>query len=244
MIKINPDWYKEWFNSAYYHILYKKRDQVEAQNFMLELFNYLNLPEHARVLDLACGRGRHAEFIAKLGYDVLGVDLSPQSISYAQKKAHDKLSFKVHDMRIPLKQDFDVVLNLFTSFGYFESVAENFETLKAIQQNISKEGYGVLDFLNANYVSENLVKYSEQIEDYIQFKIKRWIEQGFVYKEIKFTDQDQNYTFYERVKLITEQEFDSYLKTLNLNVVAKFGDYKLNPFDVKHSKRLILIYQP
>ena len=127
----NPEssWFASWFDTPYYHILYKDRNYREAQIFMDNLTHYLNLPEHAKVLDLACGKGRHSIYLNQLGFRVLGVDLSENSIEIANKNANDTLNFKVHDMREPIKEQFDAVFNLFTSFGYFENDDDNLKIL-------------------------------------------------------------------------------------------------------------------
>ncbi|MBC7524978.1 MAG: methyltransferase domain-containing protein, partial [Flavobacterium sp.] len=113
-------WYASWFDSPYYHILYKDRNYREAQIFMDNLTRYLNLPEKAKVLDLACGKGRHSIYLNQLGFEVTGVDLSENSILEAKKNENESLHFNVHDMRNPFHQKFDAIFNLFTSFGYFE----------------------------------------------------------------------------------------------------------------------------
>jgi cyclopropane fatty-acyl-phospholipid synthase-like methyltransferase len=103
-------WYASWFNTPYYHILYKDRDYSEAQAFMDTLTRYLNLPENGSILDLACGRGRHAVYLNKLGFRVIGVDLSEQSIAHARQFENESLKFEVHDMTIPYPNSFDAVL--------------------------------------------------------------------------------------------------------------------------------------
>src|SRR6478736_3856513 len=76
----NQNWFASWFDTPYYHILYKDRDEEEAEFFMDNLVHYLNLPEEAKILDLACGKGRHAFHLIQLGFDVTGADLSVNSI--------------------------------------------------------------------------------------------------------------------------------------------------------------------
>jgi len=85
------DWFSEWFNTPYYHILYKDRNDNEAQFFMDNLTHYLNLPQDAQILDLACGKGRHSIYLNNLGYQVTGVDISSNSIKIANKSANEKL---------------------------------------------------------------------------------------------------------------------------------------------------------
>lgn len=121
------DWFSSWFNTTYYHILYKNRNDQEAEFFMKNLLNYLDLNPNAFLVDMACGKGRHARFLHKQGYRVMGLDLSDESIQSALQDVEEGLDFKVHDMRdaIQFEEPVDAVLNLFTSFGYFETVEEH-----------------------------------------------------------------------------------------------------------------------
>ena len=130
-------WFTSWFDSPYYHVLYKERNYREAQIFMDNLTHYLNLPEHAKVLDLACGKGRHAIYLNQLGFTVLGVDLSENSIAIAKKNENETLHFEVHDMRHSFADKYDAIFNLFTSFGYFECDADHLKTLIAIKESLS-----------------------------------------------------------------------------------------------------------
>ena len=157
MNKSTEQWYASWFDTPYYHILYKDRDYSEAQGFMDNLTNYLNLPEKGKILDLACGKGRHSVYLNTLGYNVTGVDLSEQSIKHAKQFENDTLKFKVHDMSKPYQDKFDAVFNLFTSFGYFEDESCNLNTIKAIKSELNEFGFGVIDFMNVNFVKTNLI---------------------------------------------------------------------------------------
>jgi 2-polyprenyl-3-methyl-5-hydroxy-6-metoxy-1,4-benzoquinol methylase len=126
-----PEWFSTWFDSPYYHLLYSSRSYTEAGSFLDALLAHLHPKADAQLLDLACGRGRHAVQISARGYDVTGLDLSPENITAAQQHAHVGLRFYVHDMRVPLQcGPFDFVLNLFTSFGYFQEESENVVALR------------------------------------------------------------------------------------------------------------------
>src|SRR5882757_7437708 len=94
-------WFKEWFNSPYYHQLYFNRDEKEAAAFIHLLLEYLHPPAGARMVDIACGRGRHSKILAAKGYDVTGIDLSPENIAFARQFETEKLNFYQHDMRLP-----------------------------------------------------------------------------------------------------------------------------------------------
>ena len=237
------NWFASWFDSPYYHILYKERNFREAQIFMDNLTEYLNLPEKAKVLDLACGRGRHAIYLNQLGYDVLGVDLSENSIAIAKKNTNDTLHFEVHDMRIPFEQKFDAVFNLFTSFGYFENDEDNLKTLIAIRDSLSEYGFGVIDFFNVNHVLANLVADEVKTVDNIDFHIKRYEKDGHIYKEIDFEDKGEKFHFTEKVKALTRADFEQMMAEADINLLDIFGDYKLNKFHKKDSERLIMLFK-
>ena len=237
-----PEWYEDWFDSKYYHLLYRQRDEREAQQFIDNILRAIDLPEGSRVLDLACGRGRHSVYLNKLGYDVTGADLSAESISYARSFENDTLKFVVHDMREPLKTgSFDMVMNLFTSFGYFKNIADNERVLKAVSEVLRKDGVVVIDFLNAVKVERNLVPSEARRCGDITFNISRKIENGAVVKSIAFTDEGKAYAYQERVQLLTHDDFMNLFKKTGFTAVAVFGDYNLGKFDDLNSDRLILL---
>ena len=236
-------WYASWFDSPYYHILYKERNYREAQLFMDTITHYLNLPEKAKVLDLACGKGRHAIYLNQLGFDVVGADLSENSIAEATKNTNDTLHFQVHDMREPYDEKFDAIFNLFTSFGYFENEADNLKTLIAIKESLSEYGFAVIDFMNVNQVIENLVAEETKIVDKITFHIKRSHVDHFIIKEIDFEDEGETYHFTEKVSAFTLDDFQSMMDQAGIYLLDTFGDYKLKKFHKKDSERLIMIFK-
>ncbi|WP_294961683.1 class I SAM-dependent methyltransferase [uncultured Flavobacterium sp.] len=239
----NQNWYSSWFDTPYYHILYKDRNYREAQIFMDNLTHYLNLPEKAKVLDLACGKGRHSIYLNQLGYDVLGADLSENSIAEASINSNKTLHFKVHDMREPFDEKFDAIFNLFTSFGYFESDDDNLTTLKAIKESLSEYGFAVIDFMNVTNVIENLVPEEVKTVDEIDFHIKRYVEDGHIFKEIDFEDKGRKYHFTEKVKALTLKDFQDLMDEAGIFLLDIFGDYKLKKFHKTESERLIMIFK-
>lgn len=243
MLKEQSTWYASWFDTPFYHILYKDRDYDEAEVFMTNLTKYLNLPQQATILDLACGKGRHSVFLNKLGYDVTGADLSENSINYAKQFENESLRFVVHDMCKPFNDQFDAVFNLFTSFGYFDKDESNLNTIKAIKQNLNRSGFGVIDFMNSEYVINNLIPENTKTVDGINFLQKRRLENGYIVKDISFTHNDQLFNYQERVRAFTLEDFKKLFKLANVELVEVFGDYKLHPFDPETSERLILIFK-
>ena len=236
-------WYASWFDTPFYHILYKDRDYVEAENFMSNLTNYLNLPEQGKILDLACGKGRHSVFLNSIGYDVTGVDLSENSIAHAKQFENETLHFKVHDMCKPFNETFDAVFNLFTSFGYFENEDDNLKTIEAIKADLNDYGFGVIDFMNTEYVIDTLVTEDIKTVDGIDFVQKRKLENGYIIKDISFSVDGEDYEFQERVKAFSLQDFELLFEKAGVYLIDIFGDYKLNKFYKKSSERLILIFK-
>lgn len=237
------NWFTSWFDTPYYHILYKERNYREAQVFMDNLTQYLNLPEKAKVLDLACGKGRHAIYLSQLGFKVLGADLSENSIAEANKNSNTNLSFKVHDMREPFEEKFDAIFNLFTSFGYFEDEADNLKTLIAIKESLTETGFAVIDFMNVNHVIETLVPEETKTVDSIDFYIKRYVKEGHIYKEISFEDQGEKYHFTEKVRALSLNDFQELMEEAGIYLLDIFGDYKLKKFHKMDSERLIMIFK-
>jgi len=243
MTKHKTQWFASWFDTPFYHILYKDRDHTEAQSFMDTLTNYLNLPEHGKILDLACGKGRHSMYLNALGYDVTGVDLSENSIAYAKQFENETLHFEVHDMCQPFHQKFDGVFNLFTSFGYFEKDEDNLNTIKAIKENLNEYGFGVIDFMNSNHVIQHLVPEDVKTIQNIKFHQKRFVKDGYIYKDIQFNYKGEVYNFQERVKALSLEDFESLFEQAEVHLLDVFGDYKLRKFDKKSSERLVMIFK-
>lgn len=236
------EWFSEWFDSKYYHTLYKNRDHQEAEVFLTNLVKHLKLGSEARVLDLACGKGRHSIYLNSLGLDVTGVDLSPNSIALASQWANQTLRFKVHDMRAQIPNPpYDLILNAFTSFGYFNDPSQDLLTLTSIKDGLSTQGLFVMDFLNADYVIPNLVAKETKTIEGIAFNIKRFVKDKSIFKTIEFQDNGKNYQYQERVDALTHSDFLAYFQTVGLELLTTFGDYHLAPFDLKTSKRLILV---
>lgn len=243
MQKEKNTWFASWFDTPYYHILYKDRDYEEAQVFMDNITNYLNLPEDAKILDLACGKGRHSIYLNQLGYDVTGADLSENSIAEASKFSNDKLHFTVHDMRVSFDEKFDAIFNLFTSFGYFENDEDNLTTLKAIKESLSEYGFAVIDFMNAHHVIKNLVPEETKTVEGIDFKIKRYVEDGHIFKEIDFEDKGEKFHFVEKVQALTLENFEEMMDEAGIFLLDTFGDYKLKKFYKNESERLIMVFK-
>lgn len=239
-----PDWFYTWFDSPYYHLLYRNHSAQEAEAFTDALLNHLELPAQARLLDLACGKGRFSRFLAQRGFDVTGIDLAAHSIEQAKVYEKENLSFFVHDMRRPFRTNyFDGIFNFFTSFGYFERARDDYNTLRAVASGLKKGGIFVLDFFNAPYIQEHLQSYEERTIEGVHFFIRRRIEAGRVIKHIVVEDQSKQYFFEERVKFFTPASIAQLGQQVGLQLHSAYGDYSLGPYDAANSPRMILMME-
>ncbi|SHJ89448.1 SAM-dependent methyltransferase [Epilithonimonas mollis] len=237
-------WFEEWFDTPYYHILYSNRDYKEAENFLNLLTDFLNLEEKSKIIDLACGKGRHSVYLNKLGYKVLGLDLSEQSINYDKQFENESLKFRVHDMRDEIESGpVDAVFNLFTSFGYFETEEEDKSVFRSVAGVLKNEGYFVLDFLNADYVKNIIVPQSSVEKENIVFNIKKHIEDDFIIKEIDFEDQGKQFHFFERVKLTSAEKILKFADEFGFELIKRWGDYQLSDFEENCSPRCINLFR-
>lgn len=238
----SKEWFVDWFDTSYYHTLYKDRNDEEAAEFIANLMRFLKLEKESRVLDLACGKGRHSVTLNKLGYNVLGVDLSPNSIESAKYHANNTLDFAVHDMRNVIHgEQFKAVFNLFTSFGYFDTICDNECVVCSIHEMLEDEGYLIIDFMNASKVIANLVIKEEKTIDGITFDLERNYDGEHIFKHIRFEANNTSFYYTERVQALKEADFIQLLTDNNFEIIRTFGDFSLNPFDENTSDRLIII---
>ena len=229
----------DWFDSDYYHVLYKHRDYNEARNFINNIVEYLDLKKGSKILDLACGIGRHSIYLDKIGFKVVGTDKSPNNIKKAKASKNQYLSFLQMEMIDDTNHKYDVIFNLFTSFGYVNH-DYNLKTIKNIERQLKDDGTVIVDFMNTLFVKNNLVIEETKVIDDLSFKIKRKSDGKHIYKEIKFNDK-KDYFFQEKVMDLSLKDFENYLKRYNLKIIKTFGDYNLNEFDIENSERLIMV---
>jgi len=238
---MEEEWFKNWFDTTYYHTLYQNRNDDEAKVFIENLLQFLAPKKHSRFLDIACGKGRHANQIQEHNHHVVGYDLSEASIAEAKKTERKNLSFYVHDMRSIFRTNyFDYSLNLFTSFGYFNTARDEQNAILSASKSIKKGGTFVLDFLNKDKVIDTLVPEESKTLDGIEFSIKKYVKDNKVHKQINFYADKKERQYTEKVKLLALADFEKYFSFAGLEIKHVFGDYDLSPHS-NASNRLILI---
>ncbi|MEO7446384.1 MAG: class I SAM-dependent methyltransferase [Ferruginibacter sp.] len=237
-------WFKNWFDSPYYHLLYFHRDETEAAAFIHKLVDYLSPAAGAAMLDVACGKGRHSMQLASMGYDTTGIDLSAESIKEALEQEKENLHFYQHDMRLHFWINyFDYAFNFFTSFGYFNTQRENDNAIRTIAGALKMNGIFVMDYLNVHYAEDHTTHLSEKEIDGIRFIITKWYDEHHFYKKIVVEDErmSEPLIFTEKVSKFSLGDFTEMFAYQGLQVKEVFGDYNFSRFDVKHSPRLVMI---
>src|SRR5450432_989269 len=241
---MNPEWFKDWFNSPYYHLLYFNRDETEAAKFINLLLSRLQPAPDSFLIDVACGRGRHAKILAAGNFDVTGIDLSPESIAFAKSFETAKLHFYQHDMRLPFWINyFDYAFNFFTSFGYFRTRRENDDAIRTIAQAIKTKGVFVMDYLNVHYAEDHLIHQSEKQIDNVNFIITKWYDETHFYKKIIIEDEclREPLIFVEKVAKFSLGDFTEMFAYQGLQIQEVFGDYNFSNYDTRRSPRLVMI---
>lgn len=236
-------WYKDWFADPRYIELYGHRDEIEADELVTLIEETIGVDKECRVLDVACGAGRHLIAFARRGYTNLsGQDLSPTLIEEAKREAGTcPINFSVRDMRDPIPERYDLILNIFTSFGYFATDDENEHIIANCGEALSPGGHFVLDYLNTPYVIAHLIGEDERIlESSTHVRQKREIRDGRVIKHITFDDGTE---FIESVRLYTHEELMQMFDRARLQIKATYGSYTGEPYDAARSHRLIMIAQ-
>ena len=241
------EWFESWFESEEYLKVYKHRDEREALQLVESIISITNIKNKSKILDLACGAGRHSIEFAKKGFFLTAVDLSENLLNNAKVNAQNAevdIDFIRADIRdFYIDDKFDLVLNLFTSFGYFESDEENFKVFKSAYDHLNENGFFIFDYFNKKYLEENLITNSSlRIEDgeIIQ---KRRIEKGRVIKDIIIKKNGNEKYFKESVKIYSLDEIKSKLELTKFNIKDIYGSFDRSKFDESLSNRIIIIAQ-
>lgn len=239
------DWYKHWFNSNYYFLIYKNRNEEEAEKFVDLILNNVPVKKYWSIVDFCCGYGRLCNILAKYGFEVTGVDFSEIFINKAMMIAESeglKVNYVKCDIREFIQPEkFDLGINFFTSFGYF-SDEENELTFKNFTNSIKKEGWLVLDYFNAINLEMNLVPFEVFDLENKRVFISRKIENNRVIKTITIEDSNLKERFVESVGLYDINYFMKLFTENGFKIQKVIGDYSGNEFN-SNSPRLIIISQ-
>ncbi|HRH59770.1 MAG TPA: class I SAM-dependent methyltransferase [Chitinophagaceae bacterium] len=239
------EWFKQWFNSPYYDMLYFRHNADEAKAFVELLLQHLRPAQGSRILDVACGKGRYSRLLSEMNFDVTGIDLSADAIEHAKQFETDSLHFFQHDMRLPFMINyFNYAFNFFTSFGYFATQREHDNAIRTIAQSLQQNGIFVIDYLNVHYAEDHLVKNEKKKIDDTVFHLSRWHNDEHFFKQIQIDESNRvKHLFTEKVSKFTLGDFTDMFAYQDMQVQDVFGDYTLGHYNVRKSPRMIIVAQ-
>jgi SAM-dependent methyltransferase len=236
------DWYSRWFGEEYLQI-YPHRDDEEAQSAVTLVLQHASLPRGGRVLDLACGAGRHVREFRKHGMKVFGLDLSHFLLLRALAAGAPLIRGDMRNLPVGTSTC-DLVTNFFTSFGYFADPGEDRQVLREVSRVLRSGGVFAFDFLNADRVRRDLPARDEKVvEGRSVVQVRQLVDDGrAVEKRIEILGPADPipHIFYERVRLYSAPELSDMLADAGLQLVQRFGSYAGDP-PFPESPRVILL---
>ncbi len=243
------EWFEEWFDHPLYLDVYQHRDQEEAVRCVRTILSLTGLDATkppASMLDIACGAGRHAVEFARSGLTVTANDLSAYLLDQARELARTKglrIKFSRQDMRtIRFERQFDLVTQLFSSFGYFESDDEDRGIVANVFSMLRPGGWYVLDLLNPEHLKRNFVPRTERSNDGLRITEERTLSKHHVTKHLTLTEKNgKNHAFTESVRFFTPDEAIRLLTSAGFLMERLVGDYEGHAFDEATSPRMMLL---
>ncbi|HNT33434.1 MAG TPA: class I SAM-dependent methyltransferase [bacterium] len=243
-------WYKGMYGEHYYRASFAAMPAERTQKEVEFIRTVLNLPPGARVLDLCCGPGRHTLALAQLGYRMSGLDLSEHYIKLARnhaKRENLDVDFQIGDMRrIPFRSKFDAVINIFTSFGYFDSDEENASVIQGVVGKLKPGGKFLLDVINRDYIVRNMTQ-------------SHWLDRGdiLVLQDHSFdpvtSRTEDRWVFLEKksrkefdvsIRLYALHEIIALFQRAGLTYQKAWGNFAGEPFDYTSQRIIALGVKP
>ena len=231
------EWFEEWFGEEYLQ-LYPHRDAAEAERAVALILERTGCGPGSRVLDVACGAGRHARAFESAGTRCVGVDLSAALLRVARTVTACPLVRA--DMRaLPIRPgSMDLTVNLFTSFGYFDRDAEHADALREMVATVRPRGWFVIDFLNAPAVRARLVPRETRRLDGTEVAVARSVSPDGRYV-CKTITTAAGRRFSERVRLFGPDEIAAMLADARVSIEERFGDYDASPLGPDSPRTLL-----
>ena len=232
------DWFARWFGEEYLE-LYPHRDEEEARHAAALVRNIIGPVDVSPILDLACGSGRHSRALRDWAWTV-GFDLSAPLLKIAEHETPGA-PYVRGDMRaLPFADHaFGLVVNLFTSFGYFDTDAQHLRVLAEVARVTRRGGVFVMDYFNADEVRRTLTPSSEtEINGRIVRQHRAISSDGrYVEKQISATDCDS--TFTERVRLFTKDDLIMMFEESGFGITRVLGNYDGTNWEPRSPRVLI-----
>ncbi len=234
-------WYEDYFGPDYL-LIDIHRDTAKEVDF---IYDVLRLKNKKKLLDAACGYGRHLVPLVKRGIDVIGCDLS----SFMLGEVHNKLrSAKKNrlircDLRyLPFIKEFDCACNMFNSFGYFEREEDNFKVLTSIAKSLKPGGLFLLDHINRDFILRSSFKKDWFLKDGAIILEKKWIDPVKNRSEIDVIviDKKGKRDYHHSIRVYSFTEIKMLLEAAGFIVIDVFGGFDGERFELNNNRMLIL----
>lgn len=240
---------RPWYETAFagdYLKRYRHRSDEAAAAELPFLLRALDLPRGAHVLDLCCGAGRHARALARAGYRVLAVDLSPGLLLAARATSRGlPVRYVRADMRcLPLRDgSLDGAISMFTSFGYFARDAEDARVLLEVARVLKPRAPFILDFLNLRATLAALAPASERTVDGMRVLERRRFDarRKRLVKTIRLIRAGRTEVLRESVRAYTPRELAALFRRAGFRIMARYGDLHGAPFNARSSPRCVIV---
>ncbi len=237
---MNPEWYHIAFGELY-PLIYPHRSDDAARQELDALLRWFPVPSGARILDVCCGAGRHLDALLSHGYDAWGLDLSGFLLHEAIKRPRLRHRLIRSDIRtLPFRSRFDIVMNLFSSFGYFHEEDDNQHALDAMVSVLKPHGRLVIDHIHRPYLERNLVPETRTERDGWRVTQHRSISGNYVIKQIEATQNHHPPVMIEeRVRIYLPEEFHTMLQKAGCDSIQWWSGFDGAPLTPESPRMLI-----
>jgi D-alanine-D-alanine ligase len=239
------EWWESFFDSKYLKAYRSVEDGTPQQiDFIVDV---VGIQPEDRILDLCCGQGRHTIELAKRGFSVTGLDQSEYLLSVARERAKEarlSVEFIEGDMRkIPFKDEFDVVLNLFTAFAYFDDERDDMKALEEVSKALKGHGRFLLDIINREWIVRNFQRRGWQSYGDSGFLLETRdfdLETGRLKADMTFIEDGEATARTTCIRLYALHELKRMMQKVGLELAEKFGGYAKEAYGLDSSRMILL----
>lgn len=241
------EWWHRIFDTELYYELYGRHDIELAKTQVQQAIGLLDLQPPARILDIPCGYGRHSVELARRGFNVTGVDVSAVQLARAQQLAGEAevaVDFRQMDARaLDFEEGFDGAINMFLSFGYFESDEEHLAMLEGITRGLKEGGRFLMDYWNREYEIQTFDQWQVERTGDI-FEVEEWefdpLRGRLNWTNHAFLPNGRHESWRQSIRAYTVVEVKTLLEKAGLQLDALYGNLEGEPYTIDSEAAIFL----
>lgn len=241
------EWWHRIFDTELYFELYGRHDTELAKTQVRQVIDLLGVEAPARILDIPCGYGRHSVELARLGFDVTGVDVSEVQLARAEQQADEAevaVDFRQMDTReLGFESEFDVAINMFLSFGYFETDGEHLAMLEGIARGLKEGGRFLMDYWNREFEIQTFDQWQVERTGDI-FEVEEWdfdhLRGRLNWTNHVFLPDGRHESWYQSIRAYTVVEMKSLFERAGLQLDAVYGNLEGGPYTIDSEAAIFL----